>query len=95
MKPTTQFALQRLLLGWALFFTGWLLILWLHTFNDRVPHRMIGPLLLLLWTTLTVCLWDGCRIFPIRLRVFLFVLQVASGVAVSTLIVLHILNHTG
>jgi hypothetical protein len=91
MKPNMRFALQRLFLGWALFFTGWLLILWLHTFNDRVPHRMIGPLLL--WITLTVCLWDGCRIFAIPLRAFLFVLQVATGVAVSTVIVLHILNH--
>jgi hypothetical protein len=93
MKTNTRCALQRLALGWALFLTGWLLILWLHSFNDQVTHRLMGPLLLLLWITLTVCLWDGCRILPVRLRAFLFLAQVATGVGVSTLIVLHLLNH--
>src|SRR5437867_7880572 len=65
MNAFTRFGIQRVLIGWAIFGSGLVLILWLHTFSDRAPHRMILPLLLLLWIALGVCVWDGCKSFAL------------------------------
>jgi hypothetical protein len=94
MKPLAHFGIQRLLLGWAIFLGGLLPLLWLHTFTDRAAHRAIGPLLLLLWIALLVCVWDGCKMFTPGLRLIFVVVQVAASVAVCMLFVLHLINQS-
>ena len=94
MKPLTHFGIQRLLLGWVIFLSGLLPLLWLHTFTDRAAHRAIGPLLLLLWIALLVCVWDGCKMFSPRLRLIFVLVQVAASVAVCMLFVLHLINQS-
>ena len=67
MKTLTQFGIQRLLLGWVIFLSGLLPVQWLHTFTDRTAHRAIGPMFLLLWIALLVCVWDGCcQVVPLE-----------------------------
>jgi hypothetical protein len=94
MHTLTRFGIQRLCLGWVIFFAGWMLILWLHTFSDTVPHRFISPILLLLWIALVVCVWDGCKMFTPRFRFVLFAIQVVTAVAVCMSFVHHILYHS-
>jgi len=92
MKPPTHFGIQRLLLGWVIFLGGLLPLQWLHTFTDRAAHRAIGPMFLLLWIALLVCVRDGCKMFTPRLRIIFVLVQVAASVAVCMLFVLHLIN---
>jgi len=94
MNAVKNFGVQRLLLGWGIFFLGLMLLAWLHTFRDRAPHRAIGPLLLLLWISLVVCLWDGCKMFSPRLRFVFLAVQIAAAVVASMLFVLHLIGQS-
>jgi len=94
MKLPTHFGIQRLLLGWVIFLGGLLPLQWLHTFTDRTAHRAIGPMFLLLWIALWVCVWDGCKMFTPRLRIIFVLVQVAASVAVCMLFVLHLINQS-
>jgi hypothetical protein len=94
MNALARFNIQRILIGWAIFGSGLVLILWLHTFNDRAPHRMILPLFLLLWIALGVCAWDGCKSFALWKRaVFIFV-QAAVAATACVLLLSHFLYHS-
>jgi hypothetical protein len=91
MKTLTRSGIQHILIGWAIFGSGLVLILWLHTFRDRAPHRMISPLLLLLWIALGVCVWDGCKSFALWKRiVFIFAQAVVAAIA-CILVISHFL----
>lgn len=81
-------------MGWAIFGSGLALILWMHTFSDRAPHRMILPLLLLLWTVLGVCVWDGCKSFGFWKRIVFISVQAAVALLFCILLVFHFLFHS-
>ena len=87
-------SVQRILIGWAIFASGLSLILWLHTFSDRAPHRMILPLLLLLWIALSICIWDGCKKFALWKRIVLILAQVAVAAMACALVISHFLYHS-
>lgn len=92
LKTSTHLGIQRLLLGWVIFLGGLIPLLWLHTFSDRAAHRAIGPLFLLLWIALLVCVWDGCKLFTPRLRFIFFLVQVTASVVVCMLFFLHLIS---
>src|SRR5262245_48271807 len=94
MNTLTRFSIQRLLTGWAISGGGLVLVLWLHTFSDRAPHRMILPLLLLLWVTLGVCVWDGCKPFAFWKRVAFISAQAAAAAIACILLISHFLYHS-
>ena len=94
MTTLTHSGIRRIALGWVIYLTGLAPLLWLHTFVDRMAHRAIGPLLLLLWIALLLCVWDGCKVFGFRLRLFLFVVQLAASVVACMLFVLHLINQS-
>ena len=94
MNILTRFGIQRILIGWAIFGSGLVLILWLHTFSDRAPHRMILPLLLLLWIALGVCVWDGCKSFALWKRIVFIFAQAAVAVIACVLLISHFLYHS-
>jgi uncharacterized membrane protein len=77
-----------------MFVGGLILILWLHAFSDRMPHRMILPLLLLLWIALVMCIWDGCKMFTPGLRILSILVQVVAAVIACILLMSHFLNHS-
>ena len=87
-------SVRRILTGWAIFGTGLVLILWLHTFTDTVPHRMISPLLLVLWIALGVCVWDGCKVFALWKRIVFILAQAAVAAAACLLLISHFLYHS-
>jgi len=78
---------RRILAGWAVFGCGLLLILWLHTFDDRTPHRMIPPLLLLLWIALGLCVWDGCKSFGVWKRIAVILAHAAMAAIACGLLI--------
>jgi hypothetical protein len=94
VRTAKEFGIQRLVSGWVIFFGGLTLILWLHTFSDRAPHRLILPLLLLLWVALIVCIWDACKKFTPRLRIICIFAQVVVALIACMLLVSHFLNHS-
>jgi hypothetical protein len=94
MKTLTHFGIRRMALGWMIYLIGMAPLLWLHTFINRAVHRAIPPLLLLLWIVLLLCVWDGCKVFSLRLRVFLFSVQLAASVVACMLFVLHLIRQS-
>jgi hypothetical protein len=98
MKTTpllsSRFGIQRVLIGWAIFGSGLGLILWLHTFRDRAPHRMILPLLVLLWIALGVCVWDGCKSFVLWKRIVFIFAQAAVAAVACILLISYFLCHS-
>ena len=93
MNMLTRFGIRRILMGWAIFGSGLVFILWLHAFSDRAPHRMIPPLLLLLWVALGVCLWDGCKSFVLWKRIVFIFAQAAVAAIGCILLISHFLYH--
>ena len=94
MNPLTRFSIQRILMGWAIFGGGLILILWMHTFRDRALHRMILPLLLILWVALGVCVWDGCKSFDFWKRIVLIFAQAAVAAIACVVLISHFLDHS-
>lgn len=94
MSTLTRFGIRRILTGWALFGGGFGLILWLHTFSDRAPHRMILPLLLLLWVALGVCVWDGCKSFALWKRIAFILTQAVTAAIACVSLISHFLYHS-
>ena len=94
MKALTHFGIRRIALGWMIYLIGLAPLLWLHTFIDRAAHRAIAPLLLLLWIALLLCVWDGCKVFSLRLRLLLFSVQLAASVVACMLFILHLISQS-
>ena len=94
MNTLTRFGIRRILIGWAIFGSGLGLILWLHSFSDRAPHRMILPLLLLLWIALGVCVWDGCKSYAPWKRILFVFAQAAVAATACILLISHFLYHS-
>ena len=94
MRSPARSFIQRIFIGWAVFGSGMVLIMWLHTFTDRVAHRMILPLLFLLWVALGVCLWDGCKTFTLWKRTLLMFVQAAVAAIACTLLISYFLYHS-
>ena len=81
-------------MGWVIFGSGLVFILWLHTFRDAAPHKMISPLLLLLWVSLGVCVWDGCKSLTLWKRAILIFTQAAVAAVACVLLISHFLYHS-
>ena len=94
MNTLTGFGVRRILTGWAIFGSGLVFILWLHTFRDSAPHRMILPLLLLLWVALGVCVWDSCKSFTVWKRLVFIFTQAAAAAIACVLLISHFLYHS-
>ena len=94
MKTLTNFGIRRIALGWMIFLMGLAPLLWLHTFTDVAAHRAIGPLLLVLWIALLLCVWDGCKVFSLRLCLLLFLVQLAASVGACMLFILHLISQS-
>jgi hypothetical protein len=92
MKMLTHVGMRKIITGWAVFITGLLLLLWLHTFRDSAAHSAILPLLLLLWIVLAVAVWDGCKVVAPPLRLALLLLQAVGALSASTLFFKHLLR---
>ena len=92
MSGNTGFGIWRIVTGWAVFLSGLLLLLWLHTFRDRAPHSAILPLLFLFWVVLASFVWDGCKAITLRLRLVLLSLQALAACSASALLIQHLLH---
>jgi hypothetical protein len=74
---------------------GLLALLALHTLRDRLAHRALLPLFLLLWVIHLACVWDGAKAARNPLLRFLsFVGQVGLAVGASALFVHLLLQQT-
>ena len=94
MNKFARAVMGRILAGWAVFLIGLVLLQWLHTFRDNVAHQAIGPLFLLLWVLLLLCVWGGCKTVALRLRYALFTIQVAASVVVCMLFFQHLISQS-
>jgi hypothetical protein len=92
MKMLTHLGMRKIVTGWAVFISGLVLLLGLHTFRDSAAHSAILPLLLLLWIVLAVAVWDGCKIVAPRLRFALLLLHAVAALLASTLFFQHLLR---
>jgi hypothetical protein len=93
MKTLTRFGIRRIIIGWAIFGSGLVFDFWLHTFRDAALHKMILPLLLLLWVSLGVCVWDACKSFTLWKRAVLIFTQAAAAAVACLLLISHFLYH--
>jgi hypothetical protein len=87
-------SIGRIVIPWAAFFAGLALLVWLHTFEDQLAHRAIGPLLLLLWTFLLAFAWDGCKVITSRSRYLLFAVQAAASLLVCVWFVSYLISQS-
>ena len=94
LHALTKCGTGRILTGWAIFTSGLIFILWLHSLRDSAPHRMILPLLLLLWVALGVCVWDGCKSFTLWTRIVLIFAQAVVAAIACALLISHFLRHS-
>jgi hypothetical protein len=92
MKIFTHVGMRKIVTGWAVFISGSLLLVWLHTFRDSAAHSAILPVLLLLWIVLAVAVWDGCKVIAPPVRIVLLLFQLAAALSASTLFFRHLLR---
>jgi hypothetical protein len=90
----TDTGLRRTAAGWAVFLVGLLLLLWLHTFRDRLAHSAILPLFLSMWVGLLACAWDGSKVVAPRWRYVLFSLQLIASAVVGALFFQHLIGQS-
>lgn len=84
--------LRRLVAGWAIFTGGLAVLLWLHTFRDRLAHSALLPGFLLLWLILAVSVWDGRQAVSPRFRWMALLLQALAALLESAFFFLQLLR---